>query len=105
MPSSDYKCTEASFGVVVTKKTAPESSYTAATDNCSADGAMVHLPTPKNDAENQWYMDYVVANHKESHVAWTSFWLGINDAQVEGRGDRIGQTILVITYNLLLTTN
>ena len=96
MPSSDYKCTEASFGVVVTKKTAPEKTHTAGTQECTADGAMVHLPTPKSDAENQWYNDYVYVNIFSSS-SYDRFWIGIDDAQVEGRGDKIGNIVSVIT--------
>ena len=93
MPSSDYECTEASFGVVVTKKTAPYLYPTAASQYCAADGAMVHLPAPKNEAENLWYNSYMFANHKDTGT-WAfftgghvSFWLGVNDANIEGRGD------------------
>ena len=93
MPTSDYICTEASFGIVVTKKTAPAIGYTAATDYCAADGAMVHLPAPKNEAENLWYNSYMFANYEVTGT-WAfvtgghrSFWLGVNDANIEGRGD------------------
>ena len=96
MPSSEYECTEASFGVVVTKKTAQVSGYTAATDYCTADGAMVHLPTPKSEAENLWYNDYMYSGGTKSY---SSFWLGINDANVEGRGAKL-LNIISITIQL-----
>ena len=89
MPSSDYKCTEASFGVVVTKKTVSYTGYTAATDYCTADGAMVHLPTPKSEAENLWYNDYMHTNYLPPNSLSVYFWLGIKDANVEGRGAKL----------------
>ena len=84
MPSSDYECTQASFGVVVTKLTTPVLDSTAASASCALDGASVHLPTPKNAAENDWYNDYMQALRPT--MSNNFFWIGINDALVEGRG-------------------
>ena len=46
MPSSDYKCTEASFGVVVTKKTAPENGDTAEIGKERTGSKQVNQETP-----------------------------------------------------------
>ena len=84
MPSGDYDCTEASFGLVVTKKTAPVLDVNGAKNHCAADGANVHLPTPKNDAENEWYNDHMTALKPPGSDVY--FWLGIYESSVEGRG-------------------
>ena len=74
MPSSDYECTEASFGVVVTKKTFPMLTPVAANTFCADEGANVHLPTPKSADENDWYRDYLGDGEY--------FWIGIS--KIEG---------------------
>lgn len=45
---------------------------------CKADGNNVHLPMPRSAAENQWYKNYA------AKVNIPSFWLGINDVDIEG---------------------
>ena len=88
MPTSDYVCVEASFGVVVYKGVAMNMHATAAHDWCQADGANVHLPTPRSQEENDLY-NSVFASLNEN-----AFWLGINDAESEGRDSRTqGSTV------------
>ena len=66
----------------LTKKYKP----VAARQKCKTDGA--HLPVPKSEAENQWFNNY------RKQVKIGDFWLGIDDAEVEGKwktedGDRL----------------
>ena len=45
---------------------------------CRSDGDNINFPIPRNKAENQWYQNYAAKFEKPG------YWLGINDADVEG---------------------
>ena len=81
MPSSDYICTAASFGVVVHHREIFTKNSKQARDFCAADGA--HLPTPKNAVENEWYSDELYFNYDSVSAL---YWLGITYEKLEGRG-------------------
>ena len=64
-------------GMYTSSKTYTEIfQFTAAREQCKADGA--HLPIPKTEAENQWYKNYA------AKVGLSYYWLGISDNDLEG---------------------
>ena len=73
-----YECHETDFGTVVIKAFEYQRNPKDARQQCKKDGSYLHLPVPKKDAQNKWFLNY--SRSKKLN----STWLGLNDKSYRG---------------------